>query len=103
MSWSIERHGRVAVVTMTTNPVNAQNRAFFADLHDAFDRLEQDHPDSPVVLTGQGGRFSTDHAPRLGLFEQPLDRELPTWMTSDDAQRAHRRYWRQLKGIEPAW
>ena len=50
MSWTIERRGRVAVVTMTTNPVNAQNQAFFADLHDAFDRLEHDHPDSPVVL-----------------------------------------------------
>jgi enoyl-CoA hydratase len=58
MSWTIERRGRVAVVTMTTNPVNAQNRAFFADLHDAFDRLERDHPDSPVVLTGTGSRFS---------------------------------------------
>lgn len=43
---------------MTTNPVNAQNQAFFADLHDAFDRLERDHPDSPVVLTGTGRRFS---------------------------------------------
>ena len=58
MSWTIERRGRVAVVTMTTNPVNAQNRAFFADLHDAFDRLERDHSDSPVVLTGTGARFS---------------------------------------------
>ena len=58
MSWTIERRGRVAVVTMTTNPVNAQNRAFFADLHDAFNRLERDHPDSPVVLTGIGSRFS---------------------------------------------
>ena len=58
MSWMIERRGRVAVVTMTTNPVNAQNQAFFADLHDAFDRLERDHPDSPVVLTGTGRRFS---------------------------------------------
>ncbi|MFE5812684.1 enoyl-CoA hydratase/isomerase family protein [Streptomyces sp. NPDC056479] len=58
MSWTIERRGRVAVVTMTTNPVNAQNRAFFADLHEAFDRLERDHTDSPVVLTGTGGRFS---------------------------------------------
>jgi enoyl-CoA hydratase len=56
--WTIERRGRVAVVTMTTNPVNAQNRAFFADLHDAFDRLERDHADSPVVLTGTGKRFS---------------------------------------------
>lgn len=58
MSWNIERHGRVAVVTMNTNKVNAQNRAFFADLHDAFDRLETDHPDAPVVLTGTDGRFS---------------------------------------------
>jgi hypothetical protein len=31
MSWTIERRGRVAVVTMGTNKVNAQNRAFFAD------------------------------------------------------------------------
>jgi len=51
MSWTIERRGRVAMVTMTTNPVNAQNRAFFADLQDAFDRLERDHADSPVVLS----------------------------------------------------
>ena len=36
MSWTIERRGRVAVVTMTTNPVNAQDQAFFADLHEAF-------------------------------------------------------------------
>lgn len=58
MSWTIERHNTVAVVTMTTNPVNAQNREFFADLHDAFDRLERDHPECPVVLTGTGKRFS---------------------------------------------
>jgi enoyl-CoA hydratase len=58
VSWTIERRGRVAVVTMTTNKVNAQNRAFFADLHQAFDALERDHPDSPVVLTGTGARFS---------------------------------------------
>jgi enoyl-CoA hydratase len=58
MSWTIERRGRVAIVTMTTNPVNAQNRAFFADLHEALDRLERDHAESPVVLTGTGARFS---------------------------------------------
>ncbi|SDK86618.1 enoyl-CoA hydratase [Nocardioides sp. YR527] len=58
MTWTIDRHGHVAVVTMNTNVVNAQNRAFFADLHEAFDTLEQDHPDSPVVLTGTAGRFS---------------------------------------------
>jgi enoyl-CoA hydratase len=75
MSWTIERHGRTAVITMTTNPVNAQNRAFFADLNDAFDRLETDHPDSPVVLTGQGNRFSAglDLGEHFPLFAGPPD------------------------------
>lgn len=70
MSWTIERRGRVAVVTMTTNPVNAQNRAFFADLHDTFDRLERDHAESPVVLTGTGARFSAglDLGEHFALF-----------------------------------
>jgi enoyl-CoA hydratase len=58
MSWTIERRGRVAVVTMNTNKVNAQNRAFFADLHETFDTLEREHAESPVVLSGIGGCFS---------------------------------------------
>jgi len=83
MSWDIRRRGRVAVVTMTTNLVNAQNRAFFADLHEAFDTLERDHASSPVVLTGSGTRFSAgldlgehfplfagDRAPVASWFEQ---------------------------------
>lgn len=75
MSWTIERHGRVAVVTMTTNKVNAQNRAFFADLHDAFDRLESEHADSPVVLTGQRNRFSAglDLGEHFPIFAGPPD------------------------------
>jgi hypothetical protein len=47
MSWTIEQRSRVAVVTMTTNPVNAQNRAFFADLHDG--RLPGAYPPVPVT------------------------------------------------------
>jgi len=43
---------------MNTNKVNAQNRAFFADLHEAFDTLEREHAESPVVLTRTDGRFS---------------------------------------------
>ncbi|MGW3483980.1 enoyl-CoA hydratase-related protein, partial [Rhodococcus indonesiensis] len=75
MSWDIERRGRVAVVTMNTNPVNAQNRAFFADLHEAFDRLEHDHPDAPVVLTGVGARFSAglDLSEHFRLFAGDTD------------------------------
>ena len=35
MPWTIERkHDHVAVVTMNTNKVNAQNPVFFADLHE---------------------------------------------------------------------
>lgn len=75
MSWDIERHGRVAVVTMNTNQVNAQNQAFFDDLHEAFDTLERDHPDAPVVLTGRDGRFSAgldlDH--HFALFSEGRD------------------------------
>jgi enoyl-CoA hydratase len=75
LSWSIERHGRTAVVTMTTNKVNAQNREFFADLHDALDRLGSEHAESPVVLTGHGGRFSAgldlgEHFPIFGGPEE---------------------------------
>jgi enoyl-CoA hydratase len=58
VSWEIERLDRVAVVTMNTNKVNAQNHEFFADLHEAFDTLEREHAHSPVVLTGRDGRFS---------------------------------------------
>jgi enoyl-CoA hydratase len=46
MPWIIERqHPHVAVVTMNTNKVNAQNPAFFTDLHAAFDRLEAEFSD----------------------------------------------------------
>jgi enoyl-CoA hydratase len=58
VSWGIERRDRVAVVTMNTNKVGAQNHEFFADLHEAFDTLEREHAHSAVVLTGQDGRFS---------------------------------------------
>jgi hypothetical protein len=37
---------------------HVQNDRFFADLHGAFDRLEREFSDLPVVLTGQGDVFS---------------------------------------------
>ena len=42
---------------MNTNKVNVQNDGFFADLHGAFNRLEGELGDLPVVLTGQGDVF----------------------------------------------
>ena len=58
MAWDIEVTNGCAVVRMNTNKVNVQNEGFFADLHGAFDRLEREFSELPVVLTGQGDVFS---------------------------------------------
>lgn len=58
MPWAIDLIDDCAVVTMNSNKVNVQNDRFFADLHDAFDRLERDFNPYPVVLTGVGDVFS---------------------------------------------
>src|SRR6478609_3158883 len=58
MPWEIEVVDECAVVRMNTNKVNVQNDRFFADLHGAFDRLEREFADLPVVLTGHGDVFS---------------------------------------------
>jgi enoyl-CoA hydratase len=58
MAWEIQVVEQCAVVHMNTNKVNVQNDQFFADLHAAFDRLEREFGELPVVLTGQGDTFS---------------------------------------------
>lgn len=58
MAWDIEVTDGCAVVRMNTNKMNVQNDKFFADLHNAFDRLEREFSEFPVVLTGQGDAFS---------------------------------------------
>lgn len=88
MPWTIDRkHDHVAVVTMNTNKVNAQNPAFFDDLHAAFDRLEAEFSDCAVVLTGTGAVFSAgldlDH--HFPLFARRSLREIDAWF---DAYRA---------------
>lgn len=58
MAWEIEVVQDCAVVRMNTNKVNVQNDQFFSDLHNAFDSLERDFIELPVVLTGKGDAFS---------------------------------------------
>ena len=85
MPWTIERkHDHVAVVTMNTNKVNAQNPTFFADLHAAFDRLETEFDKCAVVLTGTGKVFSAgldlDHhfaLLRAANLERSMNGSLP--------------------------
>ena len=70
MAWDIEVLDGCAVVRMNTNKVNVQNDHFFADLHGAFDRLEREFSDLPVVLTGRGDVFSAgiDFQYSFGIF-----------------------------------
>jgi len=82
MPWTIERkHDHVAVVTMNTNKVNAQNPGFFADLHAAFDRLEAEFSDCAVVLSGTGAVFSAglDFDYHFPLFARRSLKEIDAW------------------------
>jgi enoyl-CoA hydratase len=88
MPWTIERkHDHVAVVTMNTNKVNAQNPAFFGDLHAAFDRVEADFNGCAAVLTGTGAAFSVglDFDHHFPLFARQSLSEIDGWF---DAYRA---------------
>ncbi len=55
--WTIEQIDEVAVVTMTSNKVNALDDDFFSDLQSAIAEL-QSAPPLPIVLTGTGSCFS---------------------------------------------
>jgi enoyl-CoA hydratase len=82
MPWTIERkHDHVAVVTMNTNKVNAQNSVFFADLHATFDRLEAEFSDCAVVLSGTGTVFSAglDFDHHFPLFARCSLKEIEAW------------------------
>jgi enoyl-CoA hydratase len=88
MPWTIERkHDHVALVTMNTNKVNAQNPAFFGDLHAAFDRLEAELSHCAVVLTGTGAVFSAglDFDHHFPLFARRSLKEIDEWF---DAYRS---------------
>ena len=58
---------------MNTNNVNAQNPAFFVDLHAAFDRLEAEFDDCAVVLTGISKVFSAglDLGHHFAMYARP--------------------------------
>ena len=80
MPWRIERkHDHVAVVTMNTNKVNAQNPAFFGDLHAAFDRLEAEFSNCAVVLTGTVFSAGLDFDHHFPLFARRSLKEIDEW------------------------
>ena len=81
MAWDIEVLDECAVVRMNTNKVNVQNEQFFADLHGAFDRLEREFSELPVVLTGQGDVFSAgiDFQYSFDIFGSGSQEKIHQW------------------------
>lgn len=81
MAWQIDVVDECAVVRMNTNKVNVQNEQFFADLHGAFDRLESEFKDLPVVLTGHGDAFSAgiDFQYSFDIFGSGSDDKIREW------------------------
>jgi len=81
MAWDIEVVDECAVVRMNTNRVNVQNDRFFADLHGAFDRLESEFRELPVVLTGQGDVFSAgiDFQYSFDIFDSGSEEKIRQW------------------------
>jgi enoyl-CoA hydratase len=81
MAWNIEVVDECAVVRMNTNKVNVQNEQFFADLHGAFDRLEREFSELPVVLTAQGDTFSAgiDFRYSFEIFGSGSEAKIRDW------------------------
>ena len=81
MAWQIDVVDECAVVRMNTHKVNVQNDQFFADLHEAFDRLEREFQDLPVVLTGHGDVFSAgiDFQYSFDIFGSGSEDKIRQW------------------------
>jgi len=58
VNWLIEEHEGIVVLKMSSNKLNLMNDAFFKDLNYAFDTLDSDFANKPVVLTSVGSVFS---------------------------------------------
>lgn len=58
MNWLIEEQEGIVILKMSSNKLNLMNDAFFKDLNYAFDTLDNDFSNKPVVLTSMGNVFS---------------------------------------------
>lgn len=94
MSWVIERDRNVALVWMSGTTANAQNEAFFADLHEAFDRLDGEFADCSVVLTAEGPIFSAgiDFESAFAMLASPDQDAIADWIRT--YQQTNLRLWR---------
>lgn len=81
MNWLIDEKQGVVVVKMASSKLNIMNEAFFTDLSNAFDLIESQHRDKPVVLTSVGNVFSAgiDLSHCLPIFESGDKKAIQRW------------------------
>lgn len=58
MNWLIEEQDGIVILKMSSNKLNIMNDAFFKDLNYAFDTVDKEYSNKPVVLTSVGNVFS---------------------------------------------
>ncbi len=81
MSWKIDLIDDVVVIYMNSNKMNLINNLFLHDLNDAFDIVENDYKENPVVLTSSGDVFSAglDITQSYPLFKEGDLSKIKTW------------------------
>ena len=81
MNWLIEEQEGIIVLKMSSNKLNLMNDSFFTDLNNAFDTLENEFSDKPVILTSVGNVFSAglDLNHCYDLFSEGDREEVQSW------------------------
>jgi enoyl-CoA hydratase len=81
MPWQIEEEASAIIVEMNSSAVNKQNPAYFADLHEACDRIDRLPPHKPVILTAKGHVFCAgiDFAYCFPLFATQDEKAIGQW------------------------
>jgi enoyl-CoA hydratase len=109
-AWGEKTAARTSLFGETFTPQQALHLGIFDELvaeDDLLDRavaVADSVPDDCLEHYAFTKRATQAAALRdITELADPLDTELPTWMTSDSAQHAHRRYWKQLKGTPAPW
>ena len=94
MSWNLDRQGNVVVARIAGTKANAQNESFFADLDDAFERLEGEFSECAVVLTADGPTFSAglDFEEAFAALATTDPKQLADWIRR--YQETNLRIWR---------
>ena len=81
MNWLIEEEEGAVIIKMSSNKLNIMNDTFFTDLNNAFNIVDREYPDMPVVLTSVGNVFSAgfdlDHC--FPIFENGDRAEVQEW------------------------